>query len=50
MTDKAAIHVTAEDQLEFIKQRKRRNLAILLALFGWVVLIYIVAIIRMSGT
>jgi hypothetical protein len=40
---------SARDPAERRKQLKARNWALLLALIGFVVLIYIVSIVRMSG-
>lgn len=38
-----------EFDAEFFKRRKQRNWAILAGLVAWIVVIYIVAILRMSG-
>jgi len=45
----AAGRPVSSDPLERRKQLKARNWALLLALVGFVVLIYVVAIVRMSG-
>ena len=41
--------MTPEEQKEFIRRRNARNKVILLALFGFVVLFYLITIARMGG-
>ncbi len=42
-------HLNKQDEeAEFKKRRKRRNFAILGGLVGWVVLIYLISIVRMG--
>ena len=41
--------MTPEEQEEFIRRRKARNLAVALGLFGFVVLFYFITIARIGG-
>lgn len=40
--------MTPEEEQEFIRRRKARNIAVALAIFGFVILFYFVTIVRMG--
>lgn len=41
--------MTPEEEQEFIRRRKGRNIAVALAIFGFVALFYFITIARMGG-
>lgn len=48
MTDKDVLPSGADDKTAYLAAQKRRNIAIGLGLFAFVVLVFIVSVIRMS--